>query len=129
MIKKLSRRKKIRPAKTRRSTFRITVEAQPMVVSYEPDYFAGMAHFEFRSPHKPLRCIPVSETSYRSNFVPMDEVKAASSPEEFAREEVVYLFRSQCQRPADPRAAYALPVSGLAVLVAAIDSDSGKTSR
>lgn len=103
MTKKPSRRKKARPARARKSTFRITVEAQPMVVSYAPNYFAGMAHFEFRSPHKPPRRIPVSETGYRSHFVPMDEVKAASSPEEFAREEANYLFRSQCQRAKDPR--------------------------
>ena len=86
--------KKAPPAKRRRQTFRITVEAQPMVVTYQPNWMADMAQFEFRSPHKPPRRIPVSETGYRSHFASMDEVKAAKSPQDFAREEALALLRS-----------------------------------
>jgi hypothetical protein len=59
-----------------------------MLVSYEPNYFSGefpYGHFEFRSPRKPPRRIPVSETGYRSHFAPMAEIKAAPSPEDYAR--------------------------------------------
>ncbi len=47
-------------------TFRLTVEAQEMVVDYKPHYLKDVGHFEFRSPHEPPRRIPVSETGYRS---------------------------------------------------------------
>ena len=94
MSSKSSRRRKARSGRKRRVTFRITVEAQPMVVTYQPNWMADMAQFEFRSPHKPPRRIPVSETGYRSHFASMDEVKAAKSPQDFAREEALALLRS-----------------------------------
>ncbi len=103
MSKKLSRRTKAAPAKRKRMTFRITVEAQEMIVSYEPDWMVDMGHFEFRSPHKPLRRIPFSETGYLSHFAYMDEVKQAKSPQDFALEEARALLRRGCQRREDPR--------------------------
>jgi hypothetical protein len=104
MTKKPPRRKKARPAKARRSTFRITVEAQPMVVSYDPRWLkSNYAHFEFRSPHRPARRIPVSETGYKSHFATMDDVKAAGGPQGFAREFAFAVLRSKQSRPDDPR--------------------------
>jgi len=102
MSKKLSRRRKARPANVGRKTFTITVEAQPMVVSYQPSR-TGDGHFEFRSPHKPPRRIPVSETGYRSHFASLEDVKEASSPQDFAREFALALLRSKQSRPEDPR--------------------------
>ena len=66
-------------------TFTLVVEAQEMIVKYVPDWMVDMGHFEFKSPHEPPRRISVSETGYRSHFAPMDEVKAARSPEDYAR--------------------------------------------
>jgi hypothetical protein len=104
MSKKLSRRKKGRPAKAGRKTFTITVEAQSMLVSYQPRWLkSGYAHFEFRSPHKQARRIPVSETGYKSHFATMDDVKAAGGPQGFAREFASALLRSKQSRPEDPR--------------------------
>lgn len=73
---------------TKQRTFRLVIEAQAMSVTYRPYYLGGQdpyGHFEFRSPHKPPRRIPVSETGYRSHFAPMAEVEAAPSPEDYAR--------------------------------------------
>jgi hypothetical protein len=103
MKKKPSSSKKAQSPRRRRHTFRIILEAQEMVVSYEPNWMADMAHFEYRSPHKPPRRIPVSETGYLSHFASMDEVAAAKSPQEFAREEARHLLRSQCRCPEDSR--------------------------
>jgi hypothetical protein len=102
MSKKPSCREKARAAKRRRVTFRISVEAQPMVVSYQP-LRSGYGHFEFRSPHKPPRRIPVSETGYHSHFASIEDVKEARSPQDFAREFVFALLRSKQSRPEDPR--------------------------
>jgi hypothetical protein len=102
MSKKPSRRRKARPAKAGRKTFTITVEAQPMVVSYQP-LRSGYGHFEFRSPYKPPRRIPVSETGYRSHFASMADVKESRSPQDFAREFASALLRSKQSRPEDPR--------------------------
>jgi hypothetical protein len=103
MSKKPSRRKKARPAKMARKTFTITVESQPMAVSYKPRWMGDMAIFEFRSPHRPPRRIPVSETGYRSHYASMEEVEAAKSPQDFALEEARAILRSMCQRREDPK--------------------------
>ena len=84
-------RKAVRKAK-RIATFRLVIEAQEMIVTFEPNWSEGefaFGHFEFRSPHEPPRRIPVSETGYRSHFAPMDEVRAAASPKDYARELVL----------------------------------------
>ena len=95
MSKKLSRRKKASPVKRGRMTFRISVEAQEMVVSYRPYGFSDYGHFEFRSPHKPPRRIPLSKSGYLSHYAAMEDVKAAKSPQDFAREEALALLRSR----------------------------------
>jgi hypothetical protein len=67
--------------------FRLVVEAQPMLVRYEPNWSTGefgQAHFEFRSASKRQKRIPVSETGYLSHFVPLADVKAARGPERYA---------------------------------------------
>jgi hypothetical protein len=75
-------------------TFTLIVEAQEMIVKYVPDWMVDMGHFEFKSPHEPPRRIPVSETGYRSHFAPMDEVNAANSPEDYARDYALSRLRS-----------------------------------
>jgi len=71
-----------------KTEFRLVVQAQEMLVSYEPNWTGGefpYGHFEFRSPFEPPRRIPVSETGYRSHFAPMAAIEAYESAEEFAR--------------------------------------------
>lgn len=73
----------------RKIAFRLVVDAQEMLVSYEPNWSSGefaFGHFEFRSPYDPPRRIIVSETGYRSHFAPMADIKASASPEDYARE-------------------------------------------
>ena len=77
----------VRKAK-RRIAFRLVVEAQEMLVTYEPNWSEGefaFGHFEFKSLHKPPRRIAISETGYQSHFAPMAEVEASESPEAYAR--------------------------------------------
>lgn len=65
-------------------TFEITIDSQPMIVHYEPDYIANyLAHFEFHSPHHPPKQIPVSETGYRSHFAYVEELKDIPDIEEY----------------------------------------------
>jgi hypothetical protein len=91
-MKKPSRRKKAKPVKNRRMTFRISVEAQPVVVRYQPNWMDDMAHFEFRSPYRPPRRIPISESGYYSHFAAMEDVKAAKSPQRYASEAALALL-------------------------------------
>jgi hypothetical protein len=74
-----------------------------MVVKYRPHWMGDMAMLEFRSPHKPPRRIPVSETGYRSHYVPREEVEAASSVQDFARDEALAILQSGLSRKHDPR--------------------------
>ncbi|WP_426422533.1 hypothetical protein [Bradyrhizobium genosp. A] len=83
------------PVPDRRTTFTIVVEAQKMVVEYKPNWMADMGQLIFRSPHKPPRRIPVSETGYRNYFAAMEDVKASPTPKEFAREVALELMRSR----------------------------------
>jgi hypothetical protein len=93
-MSKPSRRKKARAAKKRPMTFRISVEAQEMLVSYQP-LKSGFGHFEFRSPHEPRRPIPISETGYLSHFAAMANIEAAASPQDFARQVALDILRSE----------------------------------
>jgi hypothetical protein len=103
MSKKPSR-KKAPPAKRRRMTFTITVEAQRVAVRYRPYAFGELGEFEFRSPHKPPRRIPMSETGFRSHFVSMRAVKRAKSVADFARDEALALlpWRRSAKPPDSP---------------------------
>jgi hypothetical protein len=83
-----------RKGKKRLITFSLVIEAQEMIVDYQPNWMADTGHFEFRSPHEPRRRIPVSETGYRSHFAPMDEVEASASPQDYARDVALALLRS-----------------------------------
>jgi hypothetical protein len=68
--------------------FRLLIEGQEMLVTYDPDWSDGefaVGHFEFRSPYEPPRRIPVSETGYRSHFAAMEDIEACESAEEYAR--------------------------------------------
>jgi hypothetical protein len=95
MSKKLTRRKKAQRAKKRRLTFKIFVEAQPVVVHYQPNWMEDMGQFEFRSPYRPPRRIPVSDSGYYCHFASMEDVKAAKSPQDFAHKEALALLRSR----------------------------------
>ena len=86
-----------RKAKKRAITFTLVVEAQAMIVKYMPDWMVDYGQFEFRSPHKPARRIPVSETGYRSHFAPMEDVEASASPQDYARDFVLHHLRSRHQ--------------------------------
>jgi hypothetical protein len=88
-----------RKAKKRVTTFTLVVEAQEMIVTYQPNWMPDTGHFEFRSPHEPARRIPVSETGYRSHFASMEDVEAASSPQDYAREVVLEILQSS-RKPA-----------------------------
>ena len=82
------RKKAAAPKRPRVQRFKLTVEAQPMIVTYTPNGWTGSypcGKFEFASPHKPARRIPVSTTGYWCHFAPVDEVEEAGSPEEYAR--------------------------------------------
>lgn len=72
----------------RAMTFRLVVEAQEMVVTYDPIGLDGefaLGHFEFRSPYEPPRRIPVSKTGYLSHFAPFSKVAGFDSPEDYAK--------------------------------------------
>jgi hypothetical protein len=72
----------------RRREFRLSVEGQEMLVSYEPYWSDGefpVGHFEFRSPYEPPRRVPVSETGYRSHFAAMADIEACENAETYAR--------------------------------------------
>jgi hypothetical protein len=80
-------------SKPKPQKFRISVEGQEMLVEYTPNWMDLMGQFVFRSPYKPPRRIPVSETGYRSHFADMDEIEAADSPEDYARRYALSLIR------------------------------------
>lgn len=98
------RRKAARPARRRLAkalNFRLTVEAQEMLVRFTPDNSGSafaMGHFEFRSPRNPPRRIPVSETGYWSHFVPMEDIEV--SPQDYARELVLAVVSRGPKHPA-----------------------------
>jgi hypothetical protein len=96
-----SRRRKVKPAPKGRVTFTIEVEAQKMVVDYRPNWMTDYGQFEFRSPHKPARRIPVSESGYRSHFAAMEDVEASPSPQNYAREFVINELRASLRRADD----------------------------
>jgi hypothetical protein len=105
-----TRRGKGPAAERGRISFTLTIEGQALLVDYRPDYLGDVGHFEFRSPHEPPRRIPVSETGYRSYFAAMEDVKAASSPQDYAREVALVLVRSK--RKAEPEESDQLPLFG-----------------
>jgi hypothetical protein len=100
---KRKRRTKAKPVRNRRMTFKISVEAQEMTVSYRPRSMGDMGQFEFRSPHRPPRRIPVSESGYYCHFASMEDVEAAMSPQVYAREAALALlpWRRTTRQPDD----------------------------
>lgn len=66
-------------------TFALTIEGQDMQVRFRPNYLAEYGQFQFLSPHIPARRIPVSETGYLSQFVPMWQINEAPDVEVYAR--------------------------------------------
>jgi len=84
-----------RKAKKQFITFTLVIEAQEMIVTYQPNWMTDVGHFEFRSPEEPPRRIPVSETGYRSHFAAMADVEAASGPQDYARDVALELLRSR----------------------------------
>jgi hypothetical protein len=90
-----------RKAKRRVITFTLVIEAQELIVEYQPNWMTDVGRFVFRSPHEPPRRIPVSETGYRSHFAPMEDVKASSSPQDYARGVALGLLRSRRKSTVD----------------------------
>ena len=84
-----------REARKRFITFTLVIEAQEMIVSYQPNWMTDVGHFEFRSPEEPPRRIPVSETGYRSHFASMTDVEASASPQDYARDVALGMLRSR----------------------------------
>jgi hypothetical protein len=82
-----------RKATSRSITFSLIIEAQEMIVDYQPNWSEDTGLFEFRSPHEPPRWIPISETGYRSYFAFMEDVAASPSPQDFARDYVLSEIR------------------------------------
>lgn len=97
-----ARRRKAPPVSDGRQSFRIVIDTQEIVVDYRPHWMTDIGHFEFRSPHKPPRPIPVSETGYRSYFAAMEDVEASASPQDFAREVALALLQSRRTVKDDP---------------------------
>jgi hypothetical protein len=81
----------------------IVVDAQEIVVSYRPHWMQDVGHFEFRSPHKPRRPIPISETGYLSHFADMKDIEAAPSPQDFARDAALAELRSERNTDAEDK--------------------------
>jgi hypothetical protein len=82
-----------RKAKPQVVSFRLVVEAQEMIVDYQPNWLEDIGHFEFRSPHEPARRIPVSETGYCSHFADIEDIAACPSPQDYARDYVLSCLR------------------------------------
>jgi hypothetical protein len=82
-------RKKTSRQKRKALAFTLVVEGQAMRVCYKANWMTDVGHFEFRSPFKPARRIPVSSTGYLSHIASMDDVKASKSPQRYAREVVL----------------------------------------
>ncbi len=69
-------------------TFTLVIEAQEMIVTYQPNWMTE----GFRSLYEPPRRIPVSETGYRSHFASMADIATACSPQDYARDLAVALL-------------------------------------
>ena len=89
-----------KPKAMRTTTFRIVIDAQEMIVRYEPNWLDGNnGHFEFMSPFDPPRRTVLSETGYHSHFAPMDAIRTFKSPEDYARAFVTSIVESR-RKPA-----------------------------
>ncbi len=67
-------------------SFTLTVQNVPVRIEYSTDYFplAGLDHFTYRSLDDPPKPHPLSETGYRSQFVPAEIVAACGGPRAYA---------------------------------------------
>jgi hypothetical protein len=90
-----SRSNKAQPVEDKPITFTIVIDAQEIVVSYRPHWMQHVGHFEFTSPHKPRRPIPISETGYLSHFANMKDIETATSPQDVASDAALALLRSE----------------------------------
>jgi hypothetical protein len=106
--KSASTRRNARSPKEQVIAFTIYVEAQEILVHYKPYFFSDYGQFEFLSPHKPRRAIPVSETGYRSYFAPRAEIESWPNPEEYARDVATQIARAE--REPDAGDSPALPL-------------------
>jgi hypothetical protein len=98
-----TRRRSKKPARRKPKPVRFTliVESQTMLVTYKPHWMRDTGHFEFRSPYRPPRRIPVSTTGYLSHFASMDDVREARSPKAYARQVVLAALASRRARSDD----------------------------
>lgn len=82
--------------------FMITVSGSPLKVRYNAKWGSGLlgvAHMEFHSPESPAQPIPVSETGYRSHFLPRENVSSFDSPAHYA---VSYCMALLCNKKQEP---------------------------
>lgn len=96
-------RKPKRPAakrKPRASTTKLTWDGVTMTVTYEPESFAHHAHLQIQvtAPERTAP-LPITETGYRSHFLPRGDVEAAGGPAAYVRRWLDEAARS----PAWPR--------------------------
>ena len=84
--------------------FEIEVDGIPVMVSYNPQWGAGIdtVHFEFRSPVKPPQPIPCSETGYHSHFSTAQAVEEYGSPKAYATA-YIELNRIKAFKPKKPK--------------------------
>ena len=101
MSKKPSRRRKAPPTKRRRMTFKLTVEAQPMVVSSEPHWMRDVGHFEFRQPVQ-IGTRDSRERNRLQAFPPRWRTSGGAEPQAFARVHVLAMLDGERKRCADP---------------------------
>jgi hypothetical protein len=74
------------PDPTPTRIFSLTIAGEDVRVEYTRDYFPRIAtdHFQFRSPHDPVRPIPMSGTGWWSQMVHHDIVEACGGPKLYA---------------------------------------------
>ena len=77
-----SKQRNARPAKPKRrvTKHKLIWRGVTIAVSYEPESFASHAHLELRVLAPEGIPIPVTETGYRSHFLPRGHVEDAGGP-------------------------------------------------
>lgn len=56
-----------------KETHKIEWRGIEIEIRFESEYFRGMAHIEVRSVKPERAPLPITETGYRSHFMPMEE--------------------------------------------------------
>jgi hypothetical protein len=78
--KRQAPKRKPRPLKTS-----LTWEGITMAITYEPESFGGQAHLQVRVTAPVDAPLPITETGYRSHFLPRAHVEFVGGPAAFVR--------------------------------------------